>query len=62
MTLYRLNLTHDLYKYGTNDYIVKEPVTKDTIEVKQFLDFIASDNPKTKYKYVLEQQGVIYLK
>ena len=35
-----------------------EPVTKDTIEVKQFLDFIASDNPKTKYKYVLEQQGV----
>jgi hypothetical protein len=51
-------LTHDLYKYGTNDYIVIEPVTKDTIEVKQFLDFIASDNPKTKYKYVLEQQGV----
>lgn len=51
-------LTHDLYQYGTNDYIVIEPVTKDTIEVKQFLDFIASDNPKTKYKYVLEQQGV----
>ncbi len=51
-------LTHDLYRYGTNDYIVIEPVVQDTLEVKQFLDFIASDNPKTKYKYVLEQQGV----
>tara|TARA_R110002050_G_scaffold151201_7_gene278181 strand:- start:754 stop:4140 length:3387 start_codon:yes stop_codon:yes gene_type:complete len=51
-------LTHDLYKYGTNDYIVIEEVIADTLEVKQFLDFIASDNPKTKYKYVLQQQGV----
>ncbi len=51
-------LTHDQYKYGTRDYIIKEPVTKDTIDIKQFLNFITSDNPKTKYKYVLEQQGV----
>ena len=51
-------LTHDLYKYGTNDYIVIEEVIKDTLEVKQFLNFIASNNPKTKYKYVLQQQGV----
>ncbi|WP_445738329.1 protein O-mannosyl-transferase family [Mariniflexile sp.] len=51
-------LTHDLYKYGTNDYIIIEPVIKDTLYVKQFLDFIASDNPKTKYKYILEQKGI----
>ncbi|TGV00937.1 glycosyltransferase family 117 protein [Flavivirga rizhaonensis] len=51
-------LTHDLYKYGTNDYIVIQPVVKDTLEVKQFLDFVASNNPKTKYKYVLQQKGV----
>ncbi|MDO5979393.1 DUF2723 domain-containing protein [Flavivirga spongiicola] len=51
-------LTHDLYKYGTNDYIVIEPVVKDTLEVKKFLDFAASNNPKTKYRYVLQQQGV----
>ncbi len=51
-------LTHDLYKYGTNDYIVIQPVVKDTLEVKQFLDFVASNNPKTKYKYVLQQQEV----
>ncbi|WP_308993110.1 DUF2723 domain-containing protein [Mariniflexile litorale] len=51
-------LTHDLYKYGTNDYIIIEPVVKDTLQIKQFLDFIASNNPKTKYKYILEQKGV----
>lgn len=51
-------LTHDLYKYGTNDYIIIEPVVKDTLHVKQFLDFIASNNPKTKYKYILEQKGI----
>jgi hypothetical protein len=51
-------LNHKDYKYGTNDYVVIEPVIKDTLEVKQFLDFVTSDNPKTKYKYVLEQKGV----
>ena len=51
-------LTHDLYKYGTNDYIIIQPVIQDTLEVKKFLDFVGSDNPKTKYKYVLQQQGV----
>ncbi len=51
-------LTHDLYKYGTNDYIIIQPVIKDTLEVKQFLDFVGSNNPKTKYKYVLQQQDV----
>ncbi|PWH84184.1 hypothetical protein DIS18_06485 [Algibacter marinivivus] len=51
-------LTHDLYKYGTNDYIIIQPVVPDTLEVKRFLDFVASDNPKTKYKYILQQQGV----
>lgn len=51
-------LKHDQYKYGTRDYIIKEPVVKDTIDIKEFLNFITSDNPRTKYKYVLEQQGV----
>lgn len=51
-------LTHDLYKYGTNDYIIIQPVIKDTLDVKQFLDFVGSDNPRTKYKYVLQQRGI----
>lgn len=51
-------LTHDLYRYGTNDYIISQQVIQDTLYVKQFLDFVGSDNPKTKYKYILEQRGV----
>ncbi|TNJ44318.1 DUF2723 domain-containing protein [Tamlana fucoidanivorans] len=51
-------LTHENYRYGTNDYIIISEVTKDTITVKEALNFIQSNNPKTKYKYVLQQQGV----
>jgi len=51
-------LTHNLYKYGTNDYIIIQEVIQDTLYVKQFLNFVASNNPKTKYKHVLEQRGI----
>jgi len=51
-------LTHDLYKYGTNDYIVIQPVVKDTLDIKKFLSFVSSSNEKTKYGYILEQEGV----
>ncbi|GAA4279907.1 glycosyltransferase family 117 protein [Gaetbulibacter aestuarii] len=51
-------LEHKDYKYGTNEYVAVEDLVKDTLDVKQFLNFITSDNPKTRYKYVLEQQGV----
>lgn len=50
-------LTHDKYKWGTRDYIIKEVVTKDTLDIIQFLDFISSDDERTKYGYVLKQQG-----
>ncbi len=51
-------LTHDLYKHGTNDYIVIQPVIKDTITIKRFLNFVADTNPRTKYKHVLQKEGV----
>ena len=50
-------LTHDQYKYGTRDYIIKEPVIEDTLNIKEVLRFITSENPRTKQKYILEQQG-----
>ncbi|MCB4806828.1 DUF2723 domain-containing protein [Tamlana sp. 62-3] len=50
-------LEHKNYQYGTNDYIVIENVIKDTLNINKFLDFVQSDNPRTKYKYVLEQKG-----
>jgi len=52
-------LTHDQYKYGTNDYVIKAPVTRDTLNIKEVLNFIISDNLRTKYKYVLQQDPEI---
>ena len=51
------SLTHEQYKYGTRDYIIKEVVTEDTLSINQFLGFITSDDARTKYKHVLQQQG-----
>ncbi len=49
--------THDQYKYGTRDYVVKQPITKDTMMIKDFLNWIGNDNPKTKVKYILQNSG-----
>ena len=51
------SLTHYKYKWGTRDYIIKEVVTKDTLRLDQFLGFITNDDPRTKYKNTLDQQG-----
>ncbi|MDX1317994.1 MAG: hypothetical protein R3262_10595, partial [Xanthomarina gelatinilytica] len=50
-------LRHDQYRYGTRDYIMKREISKDTMLIQDFMDFITSDNPRTKFKYILEQQG-----
>ena len=51
------SLTHDQYRWGTRDYIIKEVVTKDTLNLDQIFGFITNDDPRTKYKHILEQQG-----
>jgi len=63
-------LTHDQYKLGTREYIMKrlhytDPrsgkdkriYSKDTLMIKDFMNFVSSDNPKTKFKSVLELEG-----
>jgi len=50
-------LIHDKYKHGTRDYIIKDVQFNDTINIKEFLNFITSDNPKHKYKALLQRQG-----
>ena len=50
-------LTHEQYRYGTRDVIMKRIISKDTMNIKDFMDFVSSDNPRTKFKYILEQQG-----
>lgn len=50
-------LTHEQYRYGTRDYVVEKEITKDTLDIKDFMDFVSSDNPRTKLKYTLQQEG-----
>ncbi|GGH44648.1 hypothetical protein IA57_03295 [Mangrovimonas yunxiaonensis] len=50
-------LTHDQYRYGTRDYIMKRVISRDTMNIKDFIDFVSSENPKTKFEYILRQQG-----
>ncbi|WP_174760411.1 MULTISPECIES: glycosyltransferase family 117 protein [Antarcticibacterium] len=41
-------LEYDHYKAGTNDYIIHQEVTKDTINIGSWMNWVASDNPSTK--------------
>ncbi len=51
-------LTHDLYAYGIRDYIKYEPLI-DSLrwDIKDFMNWVASDHPRTKYKNLIEQSG-----
>ncbi len=50
-------LTHEQYRYGTRDYIAENVITNDTISIKDFMEFVSSENPRTKLKFALQQQG-----
>ncbi|WP_343487477.1 DUF2723 domain-containing protein [Allomuricauda sp. d1] len=50
-------LTHDKYSYGTRDAIYYQGVTENRWNIKDFMDWVGSDKPQTKFKYLLEKQG-----
>ena len=41
-------LVHEQYRYGTNDAVWYQPVTQDTMNIKNWMNWIASDDPRTK--------------
>lgn len=41
-------LEHKFYRWGNNDAIFHKPITNDTLDIKQWINWIESDNPKTK--------------
>jgi hypothetical protein len=49
-------MTHDLYAYGIRDYIKHESLI-DSVrwDIKDFINWVASDHPRTKYKSLLLQ-------
>jgi len=54
-------LTHKQYRAGTRDITIyreiNERIANDTLPIKDFMDFVSSDKPNTKFKYVIETQG-----
>ncbi len=50
-------LTHDLYHYGNRDAIYFQEVTDKRWDIKDFMSWVASDKPQTKFKYLLGAQG-----
>jgi len=51
------SLSHEKYRYGTRDYLIKEVTTLDTIDIKTFIKFVTQDDDKYKYKSLLQKQG-----
>ncbi|MDY8137877.1 DUF2723 domain-containing protein [Aquimarina sp. 2201CG5-10] len=41
-------LTHDFYKYGNNDIIHFQEITKDTLSIKKWMQWVESDDPRTQ--------------
>ena len=41
-------LTHDQYRSDTNEFVVYQEITKDTMTVQNLINWIASDDPRTK--------------
>ncbi len=50
-------LTHELYRYGNRDVIYYQGITEKRWDVKDFINWVASDKPQTKFRYILERQG-----
>jgi hypothetical protein len=49
-------LTHDLYRYGNRDVIYYQGITDKRWDIKDFMNWIQSNKPQTKLRYILEKQ------
>ena len=50
-------ITHELYRYGNRDVIYYQGITENRWDVKDFINWVASDKPQTKFKFILERNG-----
>ncbi|UZO81246.1 DUF2723 domain-containing protein [Aquimarina sp. ERC-38] len=41
-------LTHEFYRFGSNDVVYHKPITKDTMLIQNWMKWIQSDDPRTK--------------
>lgn len=50
-------LSHEHYSYGTRDAIYYQGITESRWNIKDFMNWVASDKPQTKFKHLFEKQG-----
>lgn len=50
-------LTHEKYRSGTRDILYHQGITENRWPVKDFINWIDSDKPRTKFKYLFQQNG-----
>lgn len=50
-------LTHDKYRFGTRDAVYHQGLTENRWDIKDFMNWIGSDKPQTKFKHLFEKQG-----
>ncbi|WP_276389492.1 DUF2723 domain-containing protein [Eudoraea chungangensis] len=53
-------LTHELYRYGNRDVIYYQGLPgleEKRWNIKDFMNWVGSNKPQTKFKYILEKQG-----
>jgi hypothetical protein len=50
-------LTHDQYKFGTRDYLMLREITRDTMDIKDLMNFVSNDDPRYKLKFLLEREN-----
>ena len=51
-------LTHNLYRYGNRDVIYYQQITENRWNIKDFMNWVGSDRPETKFRYYLEKNGL----
>ena len=54
-------LTHNQYRGGTRDVIIYREINRrianDTLDIKEFMDFVSGDDPKAKFKHIVRAKG-----
>jgi hypothetical protein len=50
-------LTHDKYSFGTREAIYYQGITESRWNIKDFMNWVGSDKPQTKFKHLFEKQG-----
>ncbi|NJB36250.1 DUF2723 domain-containing protein [Croceivirga sp. JEA036] len=50
-------LTHDKYSFGNREAIYYQGITENRWSIKDFMNWVGSDKPQTKFRYLLEKEG-----